>query len=127
MEEKAGKEEAESTVAVEEGRTVTADGVRNSMYEQYRHELDAIWKNSRFSWTFEAVLFCAFGVLFQQAISTDQENAFIHHIILVVLTLLGLLTSVVWIAFSKASRLWADDISRVSTPILKRVGNSLIS
>lgn len=108
MEEKAGKEEAESTVAVEEGRTVTADGVRNSMYEQYRHELDAIWRNSRFSWTFEAVLFGAFGVLLQQAISTAQENAFILHVILIVLTMLGLLTSVVWIALAKASKLWQE-------------------
>lgn len=108
MEEKADKGVIESTATNEGGKMVSADGVRDSMYEQYRHELDAIWRNSRFSWTFEAVLFGAFGVLFQQTISTGQENAFIHHIILVVLTMLGLLTSVVWIALSKASKLWQE-------------------
>lgn len=127
MEEKADKWVVESTATDEGEKKVSADGVRDSMYEQYRHELDAIWRNSRFRWTFEAVLFGAFGVLFQQTISTSQENAFFHHIILVVLTMLGLLTSVVWIALSKALKLWEDVISRVSTPNLKRVGNSLIS
>lgn len=85
----------------------SVDGLRNSMYEQYRHELDGLWRNSSFAWTFEGLIFAAYSVMAKEFWnSCDSE---LHsYFVISALALLGLCTSATWIALAKASKTWQE-------------------
>lgn len=87
---------------------ITADGLRNSLYEQYRHEIDAIWRNSRFIWTFEAVLFGAYGIVVLRLLDKQICIDIAWVLVVFFLITLGLCTSAIWIAIAKASKTWQE-------------------
>ena len=90
-------------------KTISADGLRSSFYDQYRHEIDAIWRNSTFLWGFEVVLFGAYGISVTKLIEADSIHAaFGYCISIVFITFIGLCISAVWIAIAKASKTWQE-------------------
>ena len=89
--------------------TISVEAVRSSYYEQYRHEIDAIWRNSKFAWSFEAVIFGACGFLFNDVLNGSCPKTYdTFYYILNLLILIGLSTSAIWIALSKASKTWQE-------------------
>ena len=40
---------------------ITTSELRSSLYDRYRHELDALWRNSNFIWVFETLIFTAYA------------------------------------------------------------------
>ena len=90
---------------------ISAESVRSSYYEQYRHEIDAIWRNSTFLWTFEALIFGAYGVLLNSILHQGKIQATESHFTYYLLTgliFIGMCTSTIWIALAKASKTWQE-------------------
>lgn len=83
-----------------------AESVRTTMYESYHHEIDAIWRNSQFAWTFEALIFGACGVLASDYFKCPSSEWFYY--IISLLIILGLCSSAIWIALAKGSKTWQE-------------------
>lgn len=92
-----------------ESKKTSADSLRNSLYEQYRHEIDGLWRNSNFAWAFEGLLFAAYGVIAKDFFSCFQiKTEILTYVVISAIALLGLCTSAVWIALTKASKTWQE-------------------
>ncbi len=95
---------------------ITTTELRSSLYEQYRHELDSIWRNSSFIWVFEGVIFTSYAFCLTSLINKGDIK-FIYNLLSTFVAFIGLCTSTIWIAINKASKLWQewqeDKISRL--------------
>ena len=87
-----------------------AEKVLQNYYEQYRHELDGIWRNSAYLWGFVSILFTGYGIILSQMIGNTNtpESLCAYNILSSAITLLGLCASAFWIAFAKSSRTWQE-------------------
>ena len=88
-------------------KCITADAVRATMYDQYRHEIDAIWRNSRFIWGFETVIFSGYGIIMIESLKCP-DSLFGYYLVAVFLSMIGLCVGTIWIALAKASKTWQE-------------------
>ena len=95
---------------------ITTSELRSSLYDRYRHELDALWRNSNFIWVFETLIFTAYAFCLTNLIN-NIDTRFVYNILSTFLSCIGVCTSAIWIAINKASKMWQeyheDKISRL--------------
>lgn len=79
--------------------------IRKTLYSRYEAELNSIFERSKFIWTFIAILFSAYGLLLNQYYIQKSSAYANGHLALTILLIqvLGLLSSILWIALAKAS------------------------
>ena len=82
--------------------------VRDTFYEQYRHELDRLWHNSLFLWGFDSLLFTAYGAVIIAWAKNEIKSPFISNALVSAIAFFGLLVTLVWILLSKGSRMWQE-------------------
>ncbi len=89
---------------------ISVDNLRSSYYEQYRNELNGIWRNSQFLWAFDSILFGGYGFLISKSIDllSDKPKLYICNEISLFLCFLGLCITALWIAMAKSSKTWQE-------------------
>lgn len=112
---------------------------KRDFYEQYwkcrDFEITTLWQRSIFLGTFLALCFTAYGAYFGKAFILENTNLFLYcyndplgkifeHVIADVLALIGVVSSMLWIAMAKGSKAWYERYEKAIEAIEKEMQSS---